>query len=103
VCEPSASAVRASGEVHGAKPPPSMSHRNVEPGLVDVNEKLGMLSFDGFGGCPVIVVSGGTALTVHVYVAGVGSALPATSTACTENVWVAFVSPVYVVGEPQGV
>ena len=64
-----------------------MRHSNVELGLDDVNEKLGVASFDGSGGDDVIVVSGAVTSIVHVKLAGDASVLPTASVARTSKVW----------------
>ncbi len=76
------------------QPPPSSWHSKVEPPSVEVNEKLGPVSFDGSLGCAVIVVSGAAASTVQVKLAGVASVLPAASVARTSKVCDASVRPV---------
>jgi hypothetical protein len=101
VWEPSARPVSAFGEVHVANVPASSLHWKVDPASLDVNEKLGPCSADGFVGCDVIVVSGGPVSTIQVNVAGVGSALPAASVAFTENVCGPSSRPVSVVGDVQ--
>jgi hypothetical protein len=53
------------------------------------------------GGPEVIVVCGAVWSIVHVWVAGVGSTLPARSVAWTRNWWLPGVRPVYARGEVQ--
>ena len=55
------------------------------------------------GGPEVMVVSGGVVSTVHEYVAGVGSVLPAASRARTWKVWLPSARPVYAAGLVQPV
>ena len=86
VCAPSASVVSVRGDVHAANCPSSSLHSNVEPGFVDVNANVGVLSLVAPVGPSANAVSGLTVSTVKVRVAGEGSTLPAASCARTENV-----------------
>ena len=54
------------GLEQGAHEPPSIRHSKVEPLSVEVKEKLGAVSFDGFVGADVIEVSGAAVSTVQV-------------------------------------
>src|SRR5690242_7862762 len=53
-------------------------------------------------GPPTNMMSGATVSTVNETVAGVGSVLPASSVACTENVWAPCARFVALNGEVQG-
>jgi len=74
--------VDATGLVHAANAPPSLEHSNVAATSGDVNENdtLGPV-VEPSEGPAVIVVSGVVVSSVHASVAGVGSTLPAGSTA----------------------
>ena len=64
---PSASAgASASGLVQLVQEPPSTRQWKVEPGSVDVKEKLGVLLLDGSFGCAVIDVCGVVRSTAQV-------------------------------------
>ena len=70
---------------------PSRLHWKVEPLKVDVKPKVALVLFTDPLGPDVIVVSGATAaFTVQDWLAGVGSVLPAGSTARTLKVCVPF-------------
>ena len=84
---PAPSAPSVFGLEHDAQPPPSMRHSKVEPASEELNEKVGVVSFDGSGGMESIVVAGGVRSTIHVYEAGEASVSPAESVARTSNVW----------------
>ena len=73
--------------MQAAKAAPSRLHWKVDPASVDVKLKLGAVTFDGFAGADVIVVSGGVRSTVQVWFAGVGSVFPIVSVARTWKVW----------------
>jgi hypothetical protein len=83
---PSASPVYVLGLVQEANAPASSLHSNVLPASEEVKLKVALVWLVGLVGAEVIVVSGGVASTVHVYVAGVGSTFPAGSVALTSNV-----------------
>ena len=72
--------------MHGSNPALVTKHSNVEPGSVEVNVNVGVLSLVNPVGPPVIVVSGTTESTVNVRLAGVGSMLPAVSMARSSKV-----------------
>jgi Na+/proline symporter len=84
VCEPSATAVYARGEVQAANAAPSSEHWKVAPAS-EVNEKLGALELLGFVGCAVIVTVGAVESIDHVYEAAV-PVFPAASVALTWKV-----------------
>jgi hypothetical protein len=92
------------GDEHGLKTAWSSEHSNVEPVSVDVKVNVAAVIVDVPAGPDVIVVSGGVvsdACTVHDWLAGLGSRLPAASRACTRN----SCEPgetVYETGEEQG-
>ena len=78
---------------------PSSRTSKVPPGSVERNVKVADVEAVGLDGCDKRIVSGGVVsppdvLTVHVYVAGVGSVFPAASVARTWNVCDPFESPV---------
>ena len=88
VCGPTARPVKVVGEVHVANASPSSAHANVEPGSLAEKVKLALLLVVVAAGPESIVVSGGTAsTTVQVWVAGVGSTLPASSVATVVAPW----------------
>ena len=64
------------------------------PASVEVKLKLALVWLVGLDGLAVMVVFGAVVSTVHVYAAGVESALPAGSVDVTENVWGPSVRPV---------
>ena len=70
---PAPSEPSVSGLEHDVQLPPSMRHSKVEPASEELNEKVGVVSFDGSGGVESIVVAGGVRSTIHVYEAGVAS------------------------------
>jgi hypothetical protein len=80
--------------VQAEKAAPSKLHWKLDPASVDVKLKLGPVTFDGFVGPAVIVVSGAVRSTVQVWLAGVASVFPAGSVARTWNVWLPAVKPV---------
>ena len=85
---PSASPLTTRGDVHEAKAPPSSEHSNVEPASSDENVNVPPVAVVGLSGPLSIVVSGGVvSSTRQARSAGVGSALPAASTARTARVW----------------
>ena len=95
------------GEVHATRGAPSRLHWNVELGSLEVNAKDALFDVDVAGGPDVIVVSGGVVSpaggvvsTVHVWLAGVGSA-PFWSEARTWKLCVPTESPVYDTGLVQ--
>ena len=53
-------------EVQGANGPASSLHWKLEPGSLELNEKVGVALFDGSLGLPLIVVSGGVVSTVRL-------------------------------------
>ena len=63
---PAASAESVCGLVHALQPPPSIRHSNVDPGSVELKEKLGVVSLEGSAGVELIVVFGAVRSTVHV-------------------------------------
>jgi hypothetical protein len=95
VCVPGPSGGVVNGEAHGVNAPPSMLHSKRDPGSLEVNSKVGVLSLVEPEGPAVIIVSGGVvspggggggALTVKPRLAGVASTLPAASRARTSKV-----------------
>jgi hypothetical protein len=79
------------GDVQGAKSAPSSEHSNaftgVPSGSSPRNSNVALVSWVSSSGPSSIDVSGAdTSTTLHVRVAGVGSALPVSSTARTWNV-----------------
>ncbi len=86
------------GVAHGAQPPPSRSHSNVEPASVDARPNVGVAFELGLAGVERNDVSGAVRSTVHANVSGVASMLPAASTARTANVWADSARPVYDAG-----
>jgi hypothetical protein len=92
VCEPSARALYAFGEVQLANAPPSIAHWKVAP-TSEVNEKLAFALFAGFVGAAEIVAVGATVSIVHVKLAG-ALVLPAASFALTWNVCAPSARPV---------
>ena len=48
------------------QPPPSIRHSKVDPGSLELKEKLGVASLEGSAGLASIVVSGGVRSTVQV-------------------------------------
>ena len=73
--------------MHAPKGAPSRLHWNVDPASLELKLKLGPVTFEGFAGADVIVVSGAVRSTVHVWLAGVPSVFPTGSVARTWNVW----------------
>ena len=55
--------------------------------------KLALVTFVGFAGLALIVVSGATVSTVHAEAAGLASVLPAGSVAFTWKVWLPLARP----------
>ena len=94
VCEPSPSAGVVNGVAQGDQPPPSRSHSKVEPGSVEPRPNVGVVFALGFAGVERKDVFGAVRSTVQACVAGVGSTLPAASSARTSNVCAASVRPV---------
>jgi hypothetical protein len=88
VCSPSARGVGVYGESHENVPPPSIAHSNVEPGSLEENSNVGVVSVivAPAAGPASIVVCGAVVSTVNVRVAGDASALPAPSDAVTVSV-----------------
>ena len=70
----------------------SSRHWNVEPASLELNENE-IAPLTRAGGLLVMVVFGGMLSTVHAAVAGVASAWPAGSTACTLSVWLPWARP----------
>ena len=70
-----------------ANEPPSSRHSKDEPPSVEVKLKSALEELLGSAGLAVIDVSGAVVSTVHVYVFGAASALPAASVAWTSKVW----------------
>jgi redox-regulated HSP33 family molecular chaperone len=66
--------------------------------LLLVKENAALTLFVNESGPVTIVVSGEAESTVHAYVAGVGSTLPAESRARTLNVWLPSLNPINVSG-----
>src|SRR5918992_1260295 len=88
VCWPTARPVNACGDVHGANAAVSSAHSNVEPASLETNPKLASDSGDGDSGITLSDVSGAVESgdwTVHVWVSGDASMLPAASTARTRK------------------
>ena len=85
-CWPTARPVYWRGEVHGTQPPLSSWHSNVAASLAE-NSKIALVASVELSGPESTVVSGGVSSTiVQAWLAGVGSTLPASSTARTSNV-----------------
>jgi len=101
VCVPSARALVVCGVVHALQLPPSTRHSKVAPISLELNWKLGVVSFDGLDGLESIVVFGAVRSTVHVWDAGVASVLPAGSVARTSKVWLPAPSALVVWGLVQ--
>jgi hypothetical protein len=76
--------------VHAAATPESNLQLKVEPGLLEVKEKLAVVWLVGFAGVDVIEATG--ELTVQVNDTG-AEAFPAVSVAITVKVWLAALSP----------
>jgi len=57
---------RVYGLLQPVQEPPSIRHSKVEPGSVDVKEKLGVVLLDGSFGCAVIDVCGVVRSTAQV-------------------------------------
>jgi hypothetical protein len=76
------------GEVHASNAAPSSEHSNLEFGSLAEKVNLADVLTVVASGPEPIVVSGGTVSgsSVQVWLAGVGSALPASSTARTSKV-----------------
>jgi hypothetical protein len=91
---PSVSPVYVLALVQEANAPASSLHSNVLPASEDANSKVPLVWFVGLVGPEVMVVCGGVASTVQVYVAGAGSVFPAASVALTSNVCAPSVRPV---------
>ena len=102
VCAPPASAGEVIGEAQGANAPPSMLHWNVEVSFAE-KRNSGVESFVCAGGPRSIVVCGAAVSTVSARLAGVGSALPASSLARTWNVCAPSSSTAVVCGDAQAV
>ena len=99
---PSLSAAVVSGDVQSANVAPSSEHCSVEPDSVELNANVGVLSFVGEL-IMVSDVSGATVSTVQVCVAGLGSMLPAASTASTRKVCEPWLRVLKVIGVVQDV
>src|SRR4051794_5306703 len=97
---PRVSAGAVNGDGHAANAPPSTLHSNVEPGLLDSNAHVGVVSLVGPSGPEVIVVSGVVVSITKVRDAAV-PVLPAESVARTWNVWLPPASVAAVNGESQ--
>jgi hypothetical protein len=83
---PSARVGVVSGDVQAAKASVSTLHSNVEPGSSDENSKVGVASLTVPVGPESMLVCGLIVSTVKVADGGLGSRLPASSTARTWNV-----------------
>ncbi len=81
VWEPSGSVGVVNGEEQGLKPPASILHSKVAVLSFDSNVNWGAEVLVGPAGPVRIVVFGGVVSTVNVWLSGVGSSLPAGSTA----------------------
>jgi hypothetical protein len=75
-----------SGDEQEVQLPPSTRHSNVEPSSLALKLKLGVVSLDGLEGLESIVVFGGPASMIQVWLAGLASAFPAGSIARTSKV-----------------
>ncbi len=82
------------GDWHAWKEPPSSLHSKVEPLSEAAKANVAEVDLTVPEGPEVIVVLGRTVSTVHARSAGVGSLLPARSTALTLKVWPLLESPV---------
>ena len=74
------------GDEHTVASSPSSEQKKVTPAWSEENWNVALALGAVAGGAAVIVVSG-SATTVHAYVAGVSSVLPARSVATTRKVW----------------
>ena len=84
---PASAGESVSGLVQLAQEPLSRRHSKVEPPSLEEKEKLGVVSFEGSLGWPVIDVFGAVVSTVQVELPGLPSVFPAGSVARTSNVW----------------
>jgi hypothetical protein len=84
---PCESPVNVAGSLHAVKAAPSSEHWNVTPVSGDERSKVAVVEFTLPPGPETMLVSGATVSTVHPREAGVGSTLPAVSTARTSSVW----------------
>ena len=98
---PGARSETVCGEAHAAYAPPSNRHWNVPPVSVETKANVAWVPATVPLGPEVIVVSGAAVSTVHAREAGVGSVLPARSTARTSKVWLPSPSPDTVAGDVQ--
>ena len=83
-CRPAFSPRYTTLEPHAAQARPSKEHPNLL-GSLELNPNCATALLVRAAGWDVMRVSGGTLSTTHAYVAGVGSALPAASTATTTS------------------
>jgi hypothetical protein len=94
--------VYSRGEVQAAvNAAPSSAHSKLEPVSLAENSKLALVLVVVGGGPKLMVVCGAVVSTVHVKVAGVGSAFPARSTARTSKVCAPWLSPETIRGLEQ--
>ena len=96
------SPVYVTGSVHATNGPPSRLHSYVTGLSFEEKSNVAVVEFVAAGGPLTIVVSGGVPSTVHVRDAGVGSTLPAASTARTSKVCEPSARPVKVTGSVHG-
>ncbi len=75
------------GLMQAVQEPPSIRHSKVEPGSLELNVNVGVVSFDGCAGVESMLVTGAVRSIVQVSLAGVASVLPAGSVARTSKVW----------------
>ena len=101
VCEPSPSAGVVNGVAHGAQPPPSRSHSKVAGVSVEPRVNVGVGFELELAGVARKDVFGAVRSIVQACVAGVGSRLPAASSARTSNMCAASVRPAYDAGLEQ--
>src|SRR5690242_6262726 len=101
LCSPSARLASVVGELQLAHPPPSRRHSKLAPSS-DAKAMLADAALVRAGGDDSIVVAGGSASTVQVRVAGVGSGFPAASMARTSKTWLPELSPDTLFGAAHG-
>ncbi len=93
-CGPPASPVSVSGEAQGVNAPASSEQRKVAPAWSELKVNVAVDTVDTALGPVRMVVFGVSCMTVQVWVAGVGSTLPAGSVASTAKVCGPSASPV---------
>ena len=88
--------------MHGTYGAPFSEHSYVTGLSFEEKSNVAVVEFVATGGALTMVVSGGVASTVHVRDAGVGSTLPAASTARTNSVCEPSARPAKVTGSVHG-